>query len=113
MYATPEDRLASILKHSGLQYLQSNGEEISIQRKINKIGNGIVSKRTPIYRRVSQVLIEETMRWKETRNDLVHKSCSRLYENNEVKNCALEGNRIVCKWTNAAAAIKRVALKDE
>ena len=110
-YAIMEDRLTSILRHSGITYLQSNGEEIGIKKKLDKISNAIRSKRLPIYRKVQQDLIDEIMEWKGTRNDLVHKSCQRIFNSVEVKECAKAGNDLVRRLTNAARAVKNVAEK--
>jgi N12 class adenine-specific DNA methylase len=110
-YAIMEDRLTSILRHSGISYLQSNGEEIGIKKKLDKISNAIRSKRLPIYRKVQQELIDEIMAWKSTRNDLVHKSCQRMFNNVEVKECAIAGNELVRRLTNASRTVKNAAEK--
>ena len=110
-YSIMEDRLSSILRHSGISYLRGDGEEISIQKKLDKVSNAIRSKRLPIYKKVNQDLIDEIMAWKEIRNALVHKSCQRLYNNEEVRACALDGNELVRKITNSARALKRAAEK--
>ena len=107
-YAIMEDRLTSILRHSGISYLQSNGEEIGIKKKLDKISNAIRSKRLPIYRKVQQDLIDEIMEWKGTRNDLVHKSCQRIFNSVEVKECAIAGNDLVRRLTNAARTVKNM-----
>lgn len=112
-YNIMEDRLSSILRHSDLSYMRNDGEEISIQKKLDKVSNAIRSKRIPIYKKVNQALVDEILVWKEVRNALVHKSCRRLYNNEEVKACALNGNELVRKLTNAAAAVKRAAEKME
>lgn len=110
-YAIMEDRLTSILRHSGISYLQSNGEEIGIKKKLDKISNAIRSKRPPIYKKVQQDLIDEIMEWKGTRNDLVHKSCQRMFNSVEVKECAIAGNDLVRRLTNVARVVKNVAEK--
>ncbi len=110
-YAIIEDRLSSVLRATNLSYIRSDGEEISIQKKIDKIRNASISKRFPVYRRVPDGLMTETEEWKEARNALVHKSCSRLFINEEVKQCALHGEKIVRKITNMARNIKRAREK--
>ena len=56
-------------------------------------------------------LIDEIMEWKEVRNALVHRSCQRLYNSDEVKDCALIGNELVRRVTNSASVIKRASKK--
>jgi len=112
-YAIIEDRLSSVLRSANLSYIQSDGKEISIQKKINKIKNAELSKRFPIYRRVPSDLMLTTEQWKEIRNNLVHKSCSRMYDNAEVKQCALDGEDIVRRVSNMAKNIKRAREKAE
>ncbi len=110
-YSIIEDRLSSLLRSANLTYLQSNGNEISIQKKIKKIRDANISKRFPIYNRVSMALISEIEAWKEKRNNLVHKSCTRIYDSEEVKECALEGNDLVRKISNTARNVKRAKEK--
>ena len=106
-YSILEDRLSSILEHSRIRNTNSKGESLGIQAKLNKISNAIRSKRVPVYQKVRQDLIDDTLNWKEERNILVHRSCQRLYDSDEVKACAIHGNDIVRRLTNAAAAVKR------
>lgn len=108
-YSILEDRLTSMLKHSDIRYTESNGREFGIQKKLNKVQNAIISKRIPIHGKVKPALVEEILAWKETRNNLVHKSCQRLYNSDEVKKCALDGNELVRRVTNAASSIKHAA----
>jgi len=110
-YSILEDRLSSILRHSGISYFRCDGEEISIQKKLDKVSNAIRSQRLPIYKKVTQELVDEIMAWKEVRNALVHKSCQRLYNSEEVKSCAMMGNELVRRIINAASASKRAAEK--
>ncbi len=61
----------------------------------------------PIYRRVSSDLLADIEKWKKTRNDLVHKSCSILFDNEEVRRCAIDGKELVRRISNTARNIKR------
>ena len=106
-YAIIEDRLSSILRSADLVYIQNDGKEISIQKKINKIRNANESKRFPIYRRVPLDLILDIEEWKGIRNDLVHKSCTSLYNSEKVTECALEGKELVRRISNTARSLKR------
>ena len=60
-YSIMEDRLSSLLRHGGISYLRSDGEEIFINKKLDKVSNAIRSKRFPIYKKVDQELIDAIM----------------------------------------------------
>ena len=110
-YSIIEDRLLSILKHLGLKWTESDGRELQIGRKISKI-SGQIENRNPLLKgRLDSELINQILTWKKTRNDLVHNSCHRLFDNNEVTCCAELGNEIVRQLSNSAKNIKRASEK--
>ncbi len=110
-YAIIEDRLSSVLRSANLSYLQSDGKETFIKQKIKKIRNAEISKRFPIYSRIPSELLSALEEWIAIRNELVHKSCSRLYNNEEVKKCAFEGEELVRRVSNVARNIKNTKEK--
>ena len=110
-YSIVEDRLSSILEHSGISYRHSNGEQISIQKKLDKISNAIRCKKAPICLKVRKQLLDDVTAWKNERNAIVHQSCQRIYDSEEVKNSALTGNELVRNLTNTARAVKTAAEK--
>lgn len=110
-YAIIEDRLSSILRSADIVYLRNDGTEISIQKKLDKIRNANVSKQFPIYKKVPMELISEIEEWKNVRNDLVHKSCTRIYNSEEVNQCARAGNDLVRRISNTARSVKRACEK--
>ena len=112
-YSIIEDRLLSILKHLGLKYTESNGRELQIGRKISKI-RGQIENRNPLLKgRLDLNRLEQIVEWKKTRNDLVHNSCHRLFDNEEVTLCAEQGNEIVRWLSNSAKSIKRASEKSK
>ena len=113
-YSIVEDRLLSILKHLGLKYTESDGRELQIGRKVKKVRGQIENKNPLIIGKVDVDLIDRIITWKNTRNELVHNSCHRLFNNEEVTKCAEEGAEIVRLLSNSATRIKRaVARKKE
>lgn len=110
-YAIVEDRLSSILRSSSLVYMQNDGTEIFIKKKIKKIRDAYKSKRFPIYKKVQMELMDEIEDWLSVRNDLVHKSCTRVYNSKEVAGCAAVGNDLVRRISNTARNLKRTAEK--
>lgn len=111
-YSILEDRLTSILRHSGLPFLtKKKKREMGMEEKLNSISSAIQAQRKPIYRKIEQELIDDIMEWKEVRNALVHRSCQRLYNSDEVKDCALVGNELVRRVNNSASVIKHAVEK--
>ena len=110
-YAIVEDRLSSILRSSNLVYLKNDGTEIFIKQKTKKIRNAHECKRFPIYKKVPMELMDEIEDWLSVRNDLVHKSCTRVYNSEEVADCATVGNDLVRRISNTARNLKRAAEK--
>lgn len=108
-YSIVEDRLLSILKHLGLKYTESDGKELMIGKKIKKIRSQIENKNSLLIGKTDSALLDRIFAWKKTRNDLVHNSCHRLFDNEEVTQCADEGEEIVRLLSNSAARIKRAA----
>ncbi len=106
-YSIIEDRLLSILKHLGLKYTDSDGRELQIGKKIKKIRGQIVNKNPKVFRKIDIDLIDQIIEWKIIRNDLVHNSCHRLFNNDEVVRCAEKGEEIVKQLINSATRIKR------
>lgn len=108
-YSIIEDRLLSILKHLGLKYTESNGNELQIGRKISKIIGQIENKNPLLKGRLEYDLIDQILVWKKTRNNLVHNSCHRLFNNEEVTSCAEQGKELVRQLSNSAKSIKRAS----
>lgn len=111
-YSIVEDRLLSVLKHLGLKCTDSNGNELMIGKKIKKVRGQIENKNPLLAGRMDMDLVDDILKWKETRNDLVHNSCHRLFNNEEVIRCAEEGEKLVRRLSNSAQRIKRAALKN-
>ncbi len=112
-YSIMEDRLSSALKHAGIRHTNSKGEELGFKNKLDKVGNAIRSKRYPIYKRFKPELIESVLAWKDMRNALVHRSCQRIYNSEEVRKCAIDGNELVRLVTNAARLVKNASKKQK
>lgn len=108
-YSIVEDRLLSILKHLGLKYTDSNDRELQIGKKIKKVRGQIENDNPLVVGKIDLNMIDRIFAWKDTRNDLVHNSCHRLFNNDEVTKCAEEGAEIVRQLSNSATRIKRAA----
>ena len=96
-----EDRITSLLKHRNSNYLIKNPNP-QISRQLTKVKN-ILPGEMDLQKRVPLTLVEEIIAWRDVRNALVHRSCQRIYQSDEVKSCALEGKELVRKLCNAVS----------
>ena len=75
-YAVIEDRLASVLKYAEIPYIDKNGQDISISKKLNLIESR-KELSDKFYRdRLTKELIQECRDWIKERNDLIHHMAS-------------------------------------
>lgn len=106
-YAITEDRLASVLRHAGVKYLDNKGNEIKISEKIKKVkGNPIfdspfVRKRMPID------FLDELTLWKRDRDALIHDLAKIPYNHEKVKQIAERGQVLVKRLDNAVKSINK------
>ena len=109
-YAIIEDRTSSILHHSGVcKDAYSSSKKLS--NKLNSIEHQIGKEHPIISKKVSLETINKIREWKELRNDIVHRSCIRVYDENEIEQIALVGNQIVNLICNESQKVSRLANK--
>ena len=108
-YAIIEDRTSSILAHARVCQ-DAYGAGHKLGNKLNSIELQIGKKHPVIAPKVDPVLIKELRDWKERRNDLVHRACT-LYNAEQAKNVAVEGNHLVNRLINDCAKVTRLANK--
>lgn len=108
-YAIIEDRTSSILVHAGISTAKSC-ENKKLQNKLNSILYQIGKNHYIISKKVSEKTISEIVKWKEDRNDLVHRSCT-VYNEELAKNVAEEGKELVDAIINDSAKVSRYAKK--
>lgn len=104
-YAILEDRLASVLKYAEIPYIDKNGQDVSISKKLNLIGSR-KELGAKFYRdRLTPELILECRTWIEIRNQLIHHMANLPYDNEQVQKVAVEGNELVRKGKNKTASV--------
>lgn len=106
-YAIIEDRTASILFHSGVcndPYKPSK----KLSNKLNSIEYQIGKGHKILSKKFEKELINSIRKWKDNRNDLVHRACL-LYDEANAKEVALEGDKLVKSISNASARVTRYA----
>lgn len=111
-YAIIEDRTSSILQHSG-SCKDAYREDKLLANKLNSIEHQIGKKNALIIGKVDPKTITELKNWKERRNNLVHRSCNRPYDNEEIKQVALDGKMLVDQLSNQSQKISRASKRME
>lgn len=110
-YAMIEDRTSSILWYSKVcKDPYSSNKKLA--NKLASIEFQIGKDHPIISCKVSQKTIEDIRKWKERRNDFVHRSCV-LYNEEIAKEIAIEGKRLVRLIDNESAKVSRLAKKRE
>ena len=111
-YAVMEDRLESILRHSGV----FNPERHStIQAKLRRVSELRRAKKSLLNRSLSEELLQEIYQWKDERNRLIHALMKQNLHTEDLQKIALAGQQIVkqlnSKATNYRKALERQAAK--
>lgn len=98
-YAIIEDRTSSILDHCGVcKNAYDSGKLLA--NKLRSIENQIGKGHPVMSKKVGPDLIKEIMDWKEERNEIVHRSCNHIYDEDSVKRIAEHGNELVRRLIN-------------
>ena len=103
-YAIMEDRLSSILDHARI-CTNAYDKSKKFRNKLNSISLQIGKKHPAIDGKITPELLDEIDRWRDDRNTLVHRSCLRVYNSEEVKALAETGKTLVDQLINAAKRV--------
>lgn len=104
-YAVIDDRLASVLKYAGIPYIDKNGQDVSVSKKLDLIESR-KELSDKFYRdRLTKELIQECRDWIKERNDLIHHIANLSYDSELVHKVAVEGNELVKKIKNKSASV--------
>ena len=109
-YAIVEDRTSSILAHTEI-CKNPYSESKKLANKLNAIIYQIGKKHPVISKKADKALYEELLVWKDKRNEIVHRACTRVYDTEEVKTVALLGKELVKRLCNDSGKISRLAEK--
>ena len=101
-YAIIEDRTASILFHAGIT---ENGWDKKLSNKLNSIEYQIGKNHPIISKKVSGDTIRDIRKWKELRNEAVHRACITKYDENYLRSIAEQGKELVDRITNDARKV--------
>ena len=107
-YAIIEDRTFSILYYAKV----TKNESKMLKTKLNSINHQIGKLHPVISKKVDSDLIDSICKWRERRNNMVHRACN-LFDADEAEEVALEGKILADKISNCSAKVKRLAAKLE
>ena len=95
-YAILEDRTTSLLKHAKLGTLDEYGSELNVNGKLNKIKRSReFYGDTYVKEHITKELLSDIHNWKNRRNILIHNLVETRYNNEDIKNIALEGYELI------------------
>ena len=111
-YAVMEDRLESILRHSGAFNPKKHNR---IKPKLSCVADLGREKKSLLHRSFSVEFIEGIYQWIDARNQLIHALMKQNLHTEDLQKIALEGQQIVkqlnSKATNYRKALERQAAK--
>lgn len=104
-YAIMEDWLVSVPKYAEIPYMDKNGRDVSISKKLNQIESRKELSDKFYRNRLTKELIQECRDWIKERNDLIHHMANLPYDSELVQKVAVEGNDLVKKVKNKSASV--------
>lgn len=114
-YAIMEDRLESILRHSG-KWNPKPGNFVSIDAKIKKVAKMAEEKKSIAHKYFSIELTDSIENWKNNRNTMIHALMKRELHTNDLYEIAINGQTLVktlcSKTTLYNRALNRAAEKE-
>ena len=106
-YAMIEDRIQSVLKHSGFAIADKNGKMYSIQHNINRLKSSAYFNTANIRKKVPLDLIAQIEEWKKQRNRVFHALLKAEFKSGDFRLLAIEGNQLRKQISNKSLLIKR------
>ncbi len=106
-YAILEDRLESILRHSGRWKEPREGVHRSIQWKKNQVAKMAEEKGSLAARYFSDDTLDRIIVWKDKRNSLIHALMNQSVHTEELKELAEQGQVLVRELSNRGRNLAR------
>ena len=104
-YAILEDRLRAVLRYAGVPYINQNGREDKISRKLDKLRDRPEFADKFVRDRIPAKMIDEIKDWTEKRNDLIHNLANIPYDDENVKIVAERGKQILDVFKNKSDSV--------
>lgn len=103
-YAILEDRLRSVLKHANIP-TSKNGREHKISKKIDMIRSRPEFTESYYRKKFTEELLGNMTEWIKKRNDLIHDMPNVSYNDEKIKDIAVEGKEIVRIVKNVSKSV--------
>lgn len=107
-YNIIEDKTAAIIYYTGIA---SKPWEKKLLNKLDSIDYQIGKSHPIISKKVSKETIQGIKDWRIKRNDAVHKACYTLFDEDDFKEIAEEGNKLVKKISQESQKVRTAAKK--
>ena len=106
-YAIMEDRCLSVLKHSGVKYVDNRGWELKLSAKLNKLKSHSAFSNPYIRKRITLEMIGDIEIWKRDRDVLIHNLAKIPYDHEQVKQIAERGQLLTYLLDNKVRSVNR------
>ena len=106
-YAILEDRTESLLRHAKLKTINSNGNNLTLAKKLSVIRTSTRFNKPYIKKNITFELLDRIYKWKNKRNTLMHDLIKCPNNNEQVKNIAIEGYEIVKKMNSKSTMVNK------
>lgn len=110
-YAIVEDRTSSILQYAGVCSNAFDPNKM-LSNKLNSIRLQIEKGHPILSVKTTTALIDEIKMWKDSRNEIVHRACNHVYDEEKTKNIALVGENLVKRLDNDSRKIRNACKKE-
>lgn len=111
-YAILEDRTESVLRHAGLWEAYMKGKKMAnIGTKLTFIKNKATAKSSTLHPYFNDDLLDQLRDWKNRRNPLIHDLLNQKLGDDDLKDLATEGSRLVRILRTRATSHNRAAEK--
>ena len=104
-YAIIEDRCTSVLKHAGVKYLDSKGQEFKLSEKLRRMRGNPAFLIPFVQQRITPELIDEITEWKRERDKLIHALAIIPYDHESIKSIAVAGKELVKKLSSKVKSV--------
>ena len=106
-YSIFEDRSESALRHAGIKTSSSNGNPITLSRKLNKLESDAKFNEKTVRSKMPIELIEQIKLWKQQRDQLIHALLTLKTSTEQFEALAEEGNLLIKQFDNKVSSLNR------
>ena len=104
-YAIIEDRCTSVLRHAGVKYLDSKGNEFKISEKLRRMRGNPAFLVPFVQQRITPELLDEIIEWKRERDQLIHALAKIPYDHESIKATAITGQELIKKLSSKVRSV--------